>query len=68
MNDERPFVNVASAGLPAPAARRARSWKERLGPLAYAAGAVIAGVSAKPLTCLVGVRRRASCSPARPGR
>ena len=53
MNDERPFVNVASAGLPAPAARRARSWKQRLGPLAYAAGAVSAGVSAKPLTCLV---------------
>jgi diacylglycerol kinase (ATP) len=53
MNGERPFVNVASAGLPAPAARRARSWKERLGPLAYAAGAVSAGVSAKPLTCLV---------------
>jgi diacylglycerol kinase (ATP) len=53
MNDERPFVNVASAGLPAPAAERASSWKERLGPLAYAAGAVTAGVSAKPLTCLV---------------
>ena len=53
MNDEHPFVNVASAGLPAPAARRARSWKERLGPLAYAAGAVSAGVSAMPLTCLV---------------
>jgi diacylglycerol kinase (ATP) len=53
MNDERPFVNVASAGLPAPAAERAGTWKERLRPLAYAAGAVGAGVSAKPLTCLV---------------
>jgi diacylglycerol kinase (ATP) len=53
MNDERPFVNVASAGLPAPAARRARGWKKRLGPLAYAAGALSAGVSAEPLTCLV---------------
>jgi diacylglycerol kinase (ATP) len=53
MNDERPFVNVASAGLPAPAAERARSWKDGLGPLAYAAGAVTAGISAKPLTCLV---------------
>ncbi len=53
MNGERPFVNVASAGLPAPAAHRARSWKERLGPLAYVAGAVSAGASAKPLTCLV---------------
>jgi YegS/Rv2252/BmrU family lipid kinase len=53
MNRERPFVNVASAGLPAPAAQRARSWKRRLGPLAYALGAVSAGLTAKPLTCLV---------------
>jgi len=53
MNDERPFVNVASAGLPAPAARHASSWKDRLGPLAYAAGAVRAGMTARPLTCLV---------------
>jgi diacylglycerol kinase (ATP) len=53
MNDERPFVNVASVGLPVPAADGARSWKERLGPLAYAVGAVSAGVSARPLTCLV---------------
>jgi diacylglycerol kinase family enzyme len=53
MNDERPFVNVASAGLPAPAAERAGGWKDKLGPLAYAAGALSAGVTAKPLTCLV---------------
>jgi diacylglycerol kinase family enzyme len=53
MNEERPFVNVAGAGLPAPAAERARSWKERLGPLAYGAGALAAGLTAKPLTCLV---------------
>jgi YegS/Rv2252/BmrU family lipid kinase len=53
MNDERPFVNVARAGLPAPAARHASSWKDRLGPLAYAAGAVRAGMTARPLTCLV---------------
>ncbi len=53
MNGERPFVNVASAGLPAPAARRARSWKTRLGPLAYGVGAVSAGLTAHPLTCLV---------------
>ena len=53
MNDTRPFVNVASAGLPAPAAERASGWKGRLGPLAYAAGALSAGMSAKPLTCLV---------------
>lgn len=49
----RPFVNVASAGLPAPAAGRARSWKRRLGPLAYAAGAVFAGLSSKPVACEV---------------
>ena len=45
LNRERPFVNVASAGLPAPAARRASSWKRLLGPLAYAAGAVAAGLA-----------------------
>jgi diacylglycerol kinase (ATP) len=49
----RPFVNVASAGLPAPAAGRARSWKRQLGPLAYAAGAVVAGLSSKPVACRV---------------
>ncbi len=53
INQERPFVNVASAGLPAPAARRAGSWKRLLGPLAYALGALSAGLTAKPLTCLV---------------
>lgn len=53
MNHDRPFVNVASAGLPAPAARRARSWKRLLGPFAYALGAVSAGLTAKPLPCLV---------------
>ena len=30
-----------------------RGWKDRLGPLAYAAGALAAGLSAKPITCLV---------------
>ena len=53
LNRERPFVNVASAGLPAPAAQRAGSWKRLLGPLAYAMGALSAGLTAKPLTCLV---------------
>jgi diacylglycerol kinase (ATP) len=53
LNRERPFVNVASAGLPAPAAERAGSLKRLLGPVAYAAGAVAAGLTAKPLTCLV---------------
>ncbi|HMJ94537.1 MAG TPA: diacylglycerol kinase family protein [Thermoleophilaceae bacterium] len=53
INQERPFVNVASAGLPAPAARRAGSWKRLLGPLAYGLGALSAGLTAKPMTCLV---------------
>jgi diacylglycerol kinase (ATP) len=44
--DERPFVNVASAGLPGAAALRARRWKRRLGHLSYAAGAVVAGATA----------------------
>jgi diacylglycerol kinase (ATP) len=50
---KRPFVNVASAGLPAPAAAAAKSWKRRLGPLAYAAGAVAAGLTASPVPCRV---------------
>jgi diacylglycerol kinase (ATP) len=53
MNGERPFVNVASAGLPVPAAETASGWKGRLGPLAYAAGALSAGMRAHPLSCLV---------------
>jgi diacylglycerol kinase (ATP) len=51
----RPFVNVASLGLPAAAAARARSWKRVLGPLAYVAGAVQAGLTADPVHC------RATC-------
>jgi diacylglycerol kinase (ATP) len=47
----RPFVNVASLGLPAPAAARARSWKSALGPLAYGLGAVHAGLTAGPVRC-----------------
>jgi diacylglycerol kinase (ATP) len=47
--DGRPFVNVASVGLPAPAARRAKRWKKPLGPLGYAAGALAAGLTASPV-------------------
>jgi diacylglycerol kinase (ATP) len=54
--DGRPFVNVASTGLPAPAARAARAWKRPLGPLGYAAGALVAGATAKPVR--VGVECR----------
>ena len=51
--DERPFVNVASAGLPAPAARAARTWKKPLGALGYAAGALVAGATAKAVEASV---------------
>ena len=50
---ERPFVNVASAGLPGPAARTAKAWKKPLGTLGYAAGAVVAGVRADPVSVKV---------------
>jgi diacylglycerol kinase (ATP) len=43
---ERPFVNVASAGLPGPAARTAKAWKKPLGTLGYVAGALAAGMTA----------------------
>jgi diacylglycerol kinase (ATP) len=52
--EERPFVNVASAGLAGPAARRASAWKKSLGPLGYAAGALAAGVTASPVPVEVG--------------
>jgi diacylglycerol kinase (ATP) len=48
--DDRPFVNVASAGLPAPAARTARAWKKPLGAVGYAAGAVAAGLTARAVS------------------
>ena len=49
----RPFVNAAAAGLPVAAAHAARPHKSRLGPLAYAVGALKAGVTARPLRCAV---------------
>jgi diacylglycerol kinase (ATP) len=52
---DRPFLNAASVGLSVIAARRARPLKRRLGPLAYAAGAVRAGLSATPQRCRVAV-------------
>ncbi|WP_354699530.1 Diacylglycerol kinase [Paraconexibacter sp. AEG42_29] len=44
-----PFLNTASAGLSVHATRSAVPLKRVLGPLAYAAGAVHAGVRAQPL-------------------
>ena len=51
MAGARPFVNAAAAGLSVDAARAASRHKSRLGPLAYALGAVRAGITAKPLRC-----------------
>ena len=53
MAGERPFVNAASAGLSVVAAQAAKPHKSRLGPLAYAVGAIRAGVSAKPLRATI---------------
>jgi diacylglycerol kinase family enzyme len=47
--DGHPFVNVASAGMGPAAAHRARPLKRRLGPLAYAAGALRAALTERPL-------------------
>lgn len=51
--DGQPFVNVASAGLASVAAQRAQPLKPRLGPLAYAVGAVRAAATAHPLAATV---------------
>ncbi|MGI8632143.1 MAG: diacylglycerol/lipid kinase family protein [Solirubrobacterales bacterium] len=48
---ERPFVNLASAGLAVPAARRASSFKRLLGSRAYAVGALMVAVSEAPTEC-----------------
>ena len=47
--DGRPFVNAVTAGLSAAAARRARPLKGVLGAGAYMAGAVAAGLRARPV-------------------
>jgi diacylglycerol kinase (ATP) len=51
--DGRPFVNVASAGLATVAARNAQPLKPRLGPLAYAVGALRAATRERPLPVTV---------------
>lgn len=52
---DRRFVNAAGAGLSVVAARRAAPLKPRLGALAYAAGAVRAGLTAHPIHATVRV-------------
>jgi diacylglycerol kinase (ATP) len=51
--DERPFVNAASAGLAAKAARHASPFKRVLGPLAYAVGALRAAATESPMRCMI---------------
>lgn len=51
--DDRPFVNVASAGLASVAARNAQPLKSRLGPLAYGVGALRAATRERPLPVTV---------------
>lgn len=46
---DRPFVNAASVGLSVDAARAAHPHKGRLGPLAYAVGALRAGARSSPV-------------------
>ena len=53
--DGRPFVNVASAGLAAKAARHASPFKKVLGPFAYAVGALRAATTEAPMRCTVRV-------------
>jgi diacylglycerol kinase (ATP) len=50
---DQPFLNVASMGLPPAAARHAHGLKGLLGPLAYAVGALRAGLGARPVECTV---------------
>ena len=53
IDGERPFVNAVSAGLSPMAAREAHGLKRLLGPLAYAAGALRAGLFGQPIACEV---------------
>ncbi len=55
LTDGRPFVNVASAGLAAKAARHASPYKTVLGPLAYGVGALRAAATEAPMRCTVRV-------------
>ena len=56
--DGRPFVNTASAGLAAKAARHASPFKPILGPFAYAVGALWAAATESPLRCTLTVDGR----------
>lgn len=51
--DDRAFLNVASIGLSTVSAEKAHGLKSLLGPLAYAIGALQAGLTAGSVTCKV---------------
>ena len=69
MNHERPFVNVASAGLPAPAAERASGLEGPARPARVRGGRAYAQGSARSRSpASWTVRWSASCSRARRGR
>jgi diacylglycerol kinase (ATP) len=51
--DRRPFLNAASLGLSPAAAEHASGLKQALGPVAYAAGALRAGVESDAVSCEV---------------
>lgn len=51
--DDRPFVNVAGAGLSFHAARTAHGWKRMLGALAYPMAAAHAAFKAPSMRCTV---------------
>jgi diacylglycerol kinase (ATP) len=51
--DDRPFLNVASIGLSPEAAEHASGLKGTLGPVAYTAGALRAGLEADPVDCTI---------------
>lgn len=53
LSDGRPFVNTASAGLAAKAARHASPFKRVLGPFAYAVGALRAAATESPMRCTI---------------
>jgi YegS/Rv2252/BmrU family lipid kinase len=55
VDDQRPFVNAVSVGLSPVAAQEAHGLKGVLGPLAYAVGALRAGLFAQPVECEVRV-------------
>lgn len=51
--NERPFLNVASIGLPPVAAIKAGRLKRIFGPLAYSVGAIWTGLTKRPIPCRV---------------